>query len=78
MAMYVEHQTMVEMRINFLKQMHEYVRFHINDENAYMTWILIVPDEPQEDDFEFIANDEDLWTSACSTFGKLVKRYEGR
>lgn len=78
MTMYVSHETMRDMRINFLKQMHEYIQFHINDENAYMIWILIVPDDPQEDDFEFIAEDEELWTSACTTFGKIIKEYEGR
>lgn len=76
--MYVNHETMRDMRINFLKQMHEYIQFHINDENVYMIWILIVPDDPQEDDFKFIAEDEELWTSACTTFGKIIKEYEGR
>lgn len=78
MTMYVEHETMKDMRIGFLKQMHEYIQFHIDDEEAYGRWILIVPDEPTEDDFEYIADDSELWTEVCTVFGKLVKEYEGR
>ena len=78
MTMYVNHETMRDIRKGLLVQMHEYISFHIADEDAYERWISIVPDEPTEEDLEFIADDDELWTMACTTFGKLVKRYEVR
>lgn len=66
---------MKDLKVKLLKGMHEYVR-NINDERAYMRWINIVPDEPMEDDFEFIAEDKELWTDTCELFADLVKRYE--
>ena len=78
MAKFVDMETMLDMRKGFIKQMHNYIGFHINDEDAYGEWIQLVPDKPDEEDFTFIANDEELWVSVCTLFGKLVKRYEGR
>lgn len=63
-------------RKDLLKQMHEYVRLHIDDEEAYMDWIVLVPDEPDEEDFENIAEDEELWKCCCILFGKIIRRYE--
>lgn len=70
--------TLKEMRVGFLRQMYEYIIYHIGDEGAYARWICLVPDEPQEDDLEFIAEDDELWVDACVLFGKLAKEYEGR
>lgn len=78
MAMCVTHETMKDTRIGFLKQMQEYIQFHIADEDAYARWIQIVPDEADEEDFEFIADNNDLWISACTTFGKITKEFEDR
>ena len=68
--------SMLKVRKDLLKQMHEYVRLHIDDEEAYMDWIIFVPDEPDEEDFENLAEDEELWKCCCRLFGKLIKRYE--
>lgn len=78
MTMYVSHETIKDMRMGFLKQMHEYIRCHIGDEEAYERWILIMPDESSEEDFESIADDDELWVDVCTVFGKLIKEYEGR
>lgn len=67
---------LVDLRTNFVKDMHEYVRTRIDDENAYMSWICLVPDEPSHEDFVDIASDNELWTDTCKLFGKLAKAYE--
>lgn len=47
------------------------------DEDAYMRWISIVPDEVTDEDLEFIASDEenDLFKDATLLFIKLMKEY---
>lgn len=63
---------LTEMRKNLLKQMHNYV-IEIGDEELYMDWITLgVPDEPSEDDFDFIAESDEEWVYICKLFGKLV------
>lgn len=64
---------MVNIRIKLLKDMHQYI-IEIGDEEIYMDWVtLAVPDEPREDDFESIAEDDENWIECCSLFGRLVK-----
>lgn len=60
-------------KIIMLRGMHEMVR-HLNNEEYYMKWILIVPDEPQDDDFEFIANDEELFPAVLNLFTRIISR----
>ena len=48
-----------KVRIEQLKAMHSLMQ-NANDEEIYMTWITLgVPDEPHEDDFVYIAEDDD-------------------
>ena len=68
--------TKQELRENLLVMMHEYVRMEIADEDAYMKWITIVPDEPIKEDFEFIAENDEEWQICARMFGKLVRCYE--
>lgn len=63
-----------EANIRLLKAMHEVV-ISMNDENAYERWILVVPDEPTEDDFEYMANDDELMDDACRLFRSIVKTH---
>lgn len=64
---------MVNIRIKLLKDMHQYI-IEIGDEEIYMDWVtLAVPDEPREDDFESIAEDDENWCECCSLFYRLVK-----
>lgn len=65
---------MTVLKMNILGGMNEYVK-NLSDENAYMAWIDIVPDECTEDDLLFIATDDELWADTCRLFGSLVKRY---
>lgn len=63
----------IEIRVKLLKGMHQYI-IEIGDEDIYMDWVtLAVPDEPREDDFESIAEDDENWVECCSLFGRLVK-----
>lgn len=68
--------TKKELRENLLVMMHEYVRREISDENAYMQWITIVPDEPFREDFEFIAENDEDWKICARMFGRLVRHFE--
>ncbi len=55
-----------------LRSMDYLVRM-LNDESFYWdSWILIVPNEADEDDLDFIAHDEELWEHICDTFCKIM------
>lgn len=61
------------LRIGFLKDMHNYI-IDMGDEDIYDVWIEEgVPDEPDDEIFEFIANNNDDWREVCELFGKLVE-----
>lgn len=47
----------------------------INDERAYFEWITLIPDQPTLEDFQDIAEDNDLYAEACLLFRQLLKRY---
>lgn len=66
----------LDVRIEQLKAMHELMR-NANDEGIYMSWIVTgVPDEPSEEDFEYIAIDDKLYSECFDLFVDLIK-YEG-
>lgn len=61
-----------ETRVTQLKLMHQ-LMCTTNDEGLYMTWVSGgVPDQPMDDDFEFIAEDNDTYNDTCKLFAKLV------
>ena len=63
----------LEARMSQLKAMHELMR-NANDEEIYMTWIVTgVPDEPSEDDFNYIACDDELYNECFALFVELIK-----
>lgn len=64
-------------RVELLKHMHEIVR-SINDEDAYMTWICLVPDCPTEEDFECIAEEDDDMQEIEQCFCRLIARYAAK
>ena len=65
-------KTTLEVRIKQLKLMHELMTL-TNDEGIYMTWVTLgVPDCPMEDDFEYIAEDDDSYNEICELFAKLI------
>ena len=69
---------MEEIKINLLKEMNKYICEVIGDEECWEIWIGCgVPDEATEDDYKFIANDEEEWKRICKLFGNLIYEFEG-
>ena len=63
-------------RVEILKAMHQYM-MNVNDEDAYFHWTIIgVPDEPMEEDYESIADDENGWEDIVKYFATLIKDYD--
>ncbi len=60
-----------EDRILWVESMHNFI-VNEGDEILYLRWILIVPDCPQDDDFEFIAEDKELWDMCVDFFEKYI------
>lgn len=66
-------QSEIERKIELLKDMHNYI-IDMGDDFIYDIWIRDgVPDEPDDEIFEFIASDDDEWREICELFGKLVE-----
>jgi hypothetical protein len=66
-------QSEIERKIELLKDMHNYI-LDMGDDFIYDIWIRDgVPDEPDDEIFEFIASNDDDWREVCELFGKLVK-----
>lgn len=63
----------IKMRADQMQAMHEVIR-NANDEGIYMTWIYIVPDGADRDDFEFMAESDETYKEVCDLFVKLVKK----
>ena len=64
----------IKFREDQLKAMHE-VMCCTNDENIYDSWaMLAVPDEPLEQDFTDIAEDEEEYNDAIDLFIRLVSK----
>lgn len=63
-----------EIRLNNVKLMHK-TMLDMNNEDAYMAWIWEMPDCPNEDDFEWFAEDEERYMELYNYFIKLLKRY---
>ena len=61
-------------RTDFVRSMDNIIT-HLNDEDAYMKWIQVVPDGATQEDFEAIADDEDLFDSTVYLFKDLMDRY---
>lgn len=62
----------VQYRADQLKQMHNLIG-HANDESIYDTWIILgIPDEPQEEDFYSVAENDEDYNTICDLFIKLI------
>lgn len=70
-----ENYTTIEDRIKELKMMHNIMR-HMNNEDAYMRWIVYgIPDGAYEDDYKYIAEDNDDYNEITDWFYKIYKTY---
>lgn len=61
-------------RVRLAKAMHEIICC-MNNEGAYESWIYLMPDQPQEDDFEWFAEDDDNFRELVHKFIRLYNRY---
>lgn len=57
-----------------VKLMHE-TMLSMNNEDAYMCWIWIMPDCPYDDDFEWFANNEKEYEDLVCKFTSILDRY---
>ena len=65
----------IESRIELLKAMHT-VMMSMNNENAYYHWVTVaIPDEPQEDDFRDIAEDDQSYGEVIDSFEHTIKAW---
>ena len=66
-----------EARITQLNLMHR-LMIEANDENIYMAWILLMPDEPTDEDIEDIAEDDEAYNECFDLFVKLIAKKGNR
>jgi len=66
--------TITNFRADQLKAMHEVVKC-ANDERIYNSWVAgYIPDEPQNDDFIFIAENVESYNKTIDLFINLVSK----
>ena len=63
----------LQLRIKELKAMHE-TMLHLKNKGAYFDWI-VLPDEPNEDDFESIAESDEEFKDCTKWFLKVLANY---
>lgn len=64
----------VQERFEALKSMNTIIRL-MNDENAYSSWIWIVPDGADDNDLMDIAkNHDDIFDDACKKFVTIMEK----
>ena len=63
-------------RAQFVKSMNDIV-LHLDDEKAIDIWHHFVPDEAIDEDFWFIANDEELFDNCVFLFEDLMQKFIG-
>ena len=61
-------------RYEIMKSMHTII-CAMNNEDAYSSWIYIVPDEASDDDLMDIATDDELFADACAAFKSAMQEY---
>lgn len=72
MTIAVTYNDLIQLRKKLLKEMNTYI-IEMGDEEIWATWITLgVPDAPSEDDYDFIAKNDDEWNDVCGLFGKLA------
>ncbi len=75
MEMNVPKSTFIESRTELLQKLNSIMQC-MNDEECYMTWIYVVPDEATKEDFEDIASDDKFFDEVLELFLKLFKEYK--
>ena len=67
----------LDARLTQLKAMHE-LMCAANDEEIYMEWISVMPDQPIEDDFFSIACDDEQYNECFDLFVQLIANNDNR
>ena len=62
-------------RTNLLIKLHS-IMICMNDENAYMEWIVTVPDEPTREDFKDIAQNNKFFNEVLEEFMRIFNEYK--
>ena len=58
---------------NLVRKMDAYIKNEITDEDDLYSWITYgVPDCPSESDYDFIADDDEEYSSLCRLFVSLI------
>lgn len=64
-------ESLTRQRVYKLREMHK-IMSNISNEDYYYSWIVNgVPDQPTEDDYSFIAGDDDTYRDVCAKFARL-------
>jgi hypothetical protein len=63
----------IKLRIEQLKAMHNFM-LTANYEPIYYEWIMMIPDNPSEEDFLDIAVDDEFYKDCCELFAELVQK----
>ena len=66
----------IQKRFEQLKAMHTII-MSMNDEQAYMSWIYLIPDQADDEDLLMCAEDEEIFADACTKFRSLIRDYGG-
>lgn len=61
-------------KTELLKTMHKII-MSVDDERAYQKWAYVVPDGATDEDFEHIAENEELYNSTAVLFTTIIKAY---
>ena len=64
----------ISARIENLKAMHRIIQ-SCNDEGIYLDWVTWgwIPDEPDYEDFESVAEIDAHWKETCDRFGRYME-----
>lgn len=74
MAKIIDRTELVMYRKDFLRQMDDYVKDMIGDENIIQKWLMCgLPDGCDETDLEEIASDDELWLDCVNCFAECCR-----
>jgi hypothetical protein len=69
-------EKMIKDRVTILKDMDSYV-MNLVDEEVYDTWWTKgIPNEPDEEDFRVVAENDELWEYICKLFYSIIHTYD--
>ena len=66
------YETTREERIELARTMHEHI-LEYGDEEIWYDWTFTMPDEPDDEDFEWYADDEWEWADLCALYNNLMR-----